>query len=100
MHTLPPPMEPASTIARNLFRSEPVDWEKVEENDWISCGWNRPRLVQEVVEVDGQKVLYLAEPDAERWSVGEFRTVTFEDWNAREAWVRFPWMRVIWVSAG
>lgn len=97
---VPEPMEAASIIARNLFESEPVEWGEVEENDWISCGWNRPRLVQEVIEVEGNKVLYLAEPDSERWSVGEYRVVGVEEWHEREAWIRFPKMRILWVAAG
>lgn len=100
MNDIPQPMEDASIIARNLFESEPVDWATVEENDWITCGWKRPRLVQEVIEVEGSKVLYLAEPDSDRWSVGQYRVVTVEEWHDRDGWVRFPTMRILWVAAG
>ncbi len=100
MDDIPQPIEAASILARNLFESETVEWDAVEENDWITCGWKRPRLVQEIVEVGGSKVLYLAEPEADRQSVGEYRVITVDEWHERDRWVRFPKMRILWVAAG
>ena len=100
MDDIPQPMEPASVLARNLFESEPVTWDQVEANDWISCGWSRPRLVQEVIGSGDNKLLYLSEPDDDRWNIGEYRVVSLNRWNDRDGWIRFPKMRILWVAAG
>lgn len=84
----------ASMVARSLFEEQPVVWEDVAEGDWISCGWSRPRLVQDRDDAN----LYLAEPDEDRANADGYRVMDEETFRKRGDWSRYPYLRIVWVG--
>lgn len=85
---------------RNLLDSEPVDFGEIEEGDFISYGWKRPRRVEVAEHQDGERVLFLAEPDESRRDPeSRCRRLTASDAANRGTAQRFPFLRTLWAAA-
>lgn len=91
---------PEAIDPRRLLEQIPVEFEDVEEGDFIgSVSWRRPRRVELVEHRDGERVLFLAEPDEARWNAQEgVREINLASWQQR-GWVSYPNLRTIWDAA-
>lgn len=84
--------------ARDLFNTEPVKLEDMQEGDFIRCGgWSRPRLVVHADENAQGNVVFLADPDDRFDSV--HRRLDRDEYDQRGgdgSWLRLPNLRKLW----
>lgn len=86
---------------------EEIRWEQISEGDWVRCAkWKRLRLVELVDYPNGQRVVYLADPDhdeAREINLNEFvkRAHSGSDQGDEETpvWLRSPVLSVLWKKA-
>jgi hypothetical protein len=82
---------------RQLLEAESVGFGEAKEGDWIAAGtWRRPRLVLIEEQRDGERVLFLSEPDN---ADGSPRLVTELEWDRRGEWRRYTHLRAVWDAA-
>jgi hypothetical protein len=97
---------------KKLFEPEEIRWEQIKEGDWIRPKkWSRARRVELIEYRDGQRILFLADPDQEepreidldafvsRAVSGKKQEELSADGGPIPVWFSVPRLRRIWEAA-